>query len=253
MAKKNIHHAIELYAEAEERSKESQTDLAAFVLPCTKKSLNDLIESNCEIQNEKATLEREKTSRMQLLEKVRLSSCVDVCAMEFYVCSRDILQKNGVNPYAYFEAIRDLLMHGRAKFRNVMITFPSNCGKSLMLKPLEIICNAFSNPANDKYAWVGADNEEVIILKGFRWSSELICWKDLLLLLEDEPVRLSSPKNRFATDVCMKTDIPIFATSKAKIEFATKHNMRDNRETEMMEPNSTNKKILFLVLDVLLN
>ena len=53
MAKKNIHHAIELYAEAEERSKESHTDLAAFLLPCTKKSLYDLIESTCEIQNER--------------------------------------------------------------------------------------------------------------------------------------------------------------------------------------------------------
>ena len=116
-----------------------------------------------------------------------------------------------------------------------MITFPANCGKNLMLKPLEIIYNAFSNPANDKYAWVGADNEEVIILEDCRWSSELICWKDLLLLLEDEPVKLLSSKNQFATDVCMKTDIPIFATSKAKVEFAGKHNMRDNRETEMTD------------------
>ena len=180
IAKKNIHRAIDLYAEAEKRKKESQTDLAAFVLLGTEKSLNDLIESTCEIQNAKATLERDKTSRMPLLEIVRLSSCVDGCAMEFCICSRDILQKNGVNPYAYAETIRDLLMHERAKFRNVMITFPSNCGKNLMLKPLEIICNAFSNPANDKHAWVGADNEEMIILEGFRWSSELICWKDVL-------------------------------------------------------------------------
>ena len=180
IAKKNIHRAIELYAEAEKRKKESQTYLAAFVLLCTEKSLNDLIESTCEIQNAKNTLGRDKTSRMQLLEIVRLSSCVDGWAKELCICSRDILQKNRVNPYAYAETIRDLLMHERAKFINVMITFPSNCGKNLMLKPLEIICNAFINPANDKHAWVGADNEEMIILEGFRWSSELICWKDVL-------------------------------------------------------------------------
>ena len=62
-------------------------------------------------------------------------------------------------------------------------------------------------------------------------------WVDLLERLTassgDEPVKLPSPKNQFATDVCMKTDIPIFATSKAKVESAGKHNMRDNRETEM--------------------
>ena len=93
MVKNNIHRATEVYAAAEERRKEGQTDLAAFALSCTKKSLNDLIESTWEMQNAKATLEREKTSRMQTLEKVRVSSCVDGCDMEWYICSRDILQK----------------------------------------------------------------------------------------------------------------------------------------------------------------
>ena len=155
------------------------------------------------MQNAKATLEREKTSRMQVLEKARLSSCVDGCDMKWYICSHDILQKSSTNPYVYADAIRDLLIHERGKFRNVMITCPANCGKTFMLTPLEIIYHAFSNPANDKYAWVGADHAEVIILQDFRWSSELICWKDLLLLLEGELVKLPSPKNQFATDVCI--------------------------------------------------
>ena len=234
MVKNNIHRATELYAAAEERRKEGQTDLAAFVLPCTKKTLNDLIESTWEMQNAKAALEREKTFRMQLLEKVRLISCVDGYDMEWYICSRDILQKDGINPYVYAGTILDLLILGRGKFRNVMITGPANCGKTFTFKPLEIICNAFSNPTNDKYAWVGADNAEVIIQQDFRWISELICQKDLLLLLEGKPVKLPSPKNQVATDVCIKTDIPIFATSKAKAKFVGKHNMRENRETEMM-------------------
>ena len=92
--KNNIHHSTELYAVAEERSKEGQTDLAAFVLSCTKKSLNDLIEGACEMPNAKGTLEREKTSRMQVLEKVRLSSCVDGFDMEWYICSHDSFHTN---------------------------------------------------------------------------------------------------------------------------------------------------------------
>ena len=104
-----------------------------------------------------------------------------------------------------------------------------------MLKPLEIIFWGFTNPANDKYAWVEADQTEVIPLQDFRWSSELICWQDFLLLLEGENAKLPSPKNQFATDVCINTDIPIFATSKAKIEFVGEHNTRDDRETEMMD------------------
>ena len=159
MVKNNIHHATELYAAAEERRKEGHTDLAGFVLSCTKKTLNDLIESTWEMQNAKATLKREKTSRMLVLERVRLSSCVDGCDMEWYICSRDILQKNSINPYIYADVIRDLLIHGSGKFRNIMITVPGNCGKTFMLKPLEIIYKTLSNPANDKYAWFDTDNQ----------------------------------------------------------------------------------------------
>ena len=64
MVKRNIHRATELYAAAEGRRKEGHADLTAFVLSCTKKSLNDLFENTWEIQNAKATLEGEKTSRM---------------------------------------------------------------------------------------------------------------------------------------------------------------------------------------------
>ena len=75
----------------------------------------------------------------------------------------------------------------------------------------------------------------MIVLQTFRWSSELIFWKDLLLLLEGEKVKLPSPKNQFATDVYTNTDMPIFATSKAKIELVGKHNTRDDRKAEMMD------------------
>ena len=130
------------------------------------KALNDLTESTWEMQNRKATLEREKTSRMQVLEKVRLSSCVDGSDMEWYISHVISCRKT----------------YGRGKLRNVMITGQANRGKTCMLKPLEIIYNAFSNAANDKYALVAADNAEVITLQDFRGSSELICLKDLLLL-----------------------------------------------------------------------
>ena len=177
------------------------------------------VESIWEMKNTKITLKREKTSRMQTLEKVRLSSCVDRCNMEWYICSRDILQKNSKNPYVYDDAIRDLLIHRRGKFRNFMITGPENCGKTFTLKPLEIIYHAFSNPVNDKYAWVGADNAEIIILQDFKLSSELICWKDLLLLLEGEPVKLPSTINQFATDVCLKTEYQFLLPAKQKLNF----------------------------------
>ena len=77
--------------------------------------------------------------------------------------------------------------------------------------------NTFSNPAADKYAWVGEDKSEVILLNDFRWSKELIEWKSLLLLLEGDQVILPVPKNHFVTDVCINRDTPVFATSKSVI------------------------------------
>ena len=94
-----------------------------------------------------------------------------------------------------------------------------------------MISRAFTNPANKKYGLFSANQAEVIVLQGFWWSSELICWKDLLLPLERKNVKLPSPKNEFATDVCINTIIDRVA----KIEYVGKHYTRDDRETEMMD------------------
>ena len=170
-----------------------------------------------------------------IVEKVILSTYVDCCDREWSIWSRDILQKNGIDPYVYAEATGNLLIHGRGKFRNLMITGPENCVKTFMLKSLEIIYNAFSNPENDKYAWVGADKEHEITFQDFKWSSELIYCKDWLLFLKDEPVKLPSSKNQFATYVSVRSNIPNFITTKAKIEFTGKPNQSDNRETKMTD------------------
>ena len=112
---------------------------------------------------------------------------------------------------------------------------PVNWGKTTMLKPLEQIYHAFCNPVNDKYTWIVADKVKVIVLQYFKWSSELISWKDLLPLLEGEHVKLLFPKNQLAYDVCINKDISIFPTSKSKIEYVGKHSIRDERKTKMID------------------
>ena len=92
----------------------------------------------------------------------------------------------------------------------------------------------FVNPAVDKYAWVGAGEHEIIYLNDFRWSSALIAWKDLLLLLEGHIVHLPAPKNQYSNDVCIDTDIPVVATSKEPIVYHGRNGRIDERETEMM-------------------
>ena len=131
-------------------------------------------------------------------------------------------------------AIKQLLEYGRGKFRNVLLVGPTNCGKTFLLKPLERLFNTFTNPASDKYAWVGADSAEAIFLNDFRWSRELIEWKSFLLLLEGDRVNLPAPKNHFAKDVCIASDVPVFATSKGIITYRGPYNAEDPVENDMM-------------------
>ena len=149
--------------------------MAAFVLSRSNKSLNDLNENTWKMKNAKASIEREKTTRTEILRKCQTESCVDGCNMEWYECARQVLQLNSINLFVFADAMRDLLENGRGKFPNALIVGPANCGKTFLLKLLEIIFRAFNNPANNKYAWVGAYQTEVIVLQEFRWRSELIC------------------------------------------------------------------------------
>ena len=102
-----------------------------------------------------------------------------------------------------------------------------------LLKPLELVFKPFSNPAADKYAWVGADNAETILLNDFWWSKELIEGKSFLLLFEGDTVNLPAPKN-FSTDICINNDTPIFATSKSVITDRGSYNLQDQSEDAMM-------------------
>ena len=92
IVKNNIHHATELYAAAEERRKEGQTDLAGFVLSCTKKLSMILLRAPGKCKMQRLPSKEGKHPECRVLERVRLSSCVDGCDMEWYICSRDILQ-----------------------------------------------------------------------------------------------------------------------------------------------------------------
>ena len=116
----------------------------------------------------------------------------------------------------------------------MLLTGPTNSGKTFLFDPLEVIFKSFVNPANDKYGWVGADQCEVIYLNDFRWNPSLITWKDLLLLLEGHTVKLPAPKNVYTKDVCINTDVPIFASADEEFVLYARDGKINQRETEMM-------------------
>lgn len=234
IAANNIKNLKQLYAIAHERKEEGNKDLASFILSRSTKSLTELLTHTWEMATAKNDLVREQTSRIDILKAVKDGQCVENCNGLWLECAKEVLTNNRVHPIVFSAALSDLLTKGRGKFRNIMIVGPANCGKTFLLLPLQKIFKTFCNPSNDKYAWLGVESAEVIFLNDFRWSSEMISWKEFLLLLEGQPVHLPTPKNNYCTDICVSTDIPIFATGKSTIKFIGRGNKEDPKEDEMM-------------------
>ena len=147
---------------------------------------------------------------------------------------RKILHNNSISLEFFRTAVKDLLVNGRGKYKNIMLTGPANFGKTFLLNPLTTINNIFSNPATGTFAWVGVDKAECIFLNDFHWSPQLVPWHDFFLLLEGQTVHLPAPKSHFSKDIAVKSDTPIFCTTKYPILFL-KNGVLDQLETEMMK------------------
>lgn len=231
---KGIKSDVELIVLAKQQDAEGEADLAQFIYNQPPKKLNDLIATAWKMEMAPTILERCHTSRVAIVETALQENCVDGCDTIWIKCAKEVLRNNKVNAYVFAAAIRDLLEKGRGKNRNIMIAGPANCGKTFLLNPLNLLFQTFTNPATTSYAWVGSENAEVIFLNDFRWSPEILAWKDMLVLLEGQTLHLPVPKTHFSKDIVFDKDTPIFATSKGPIVFVGKGGYFDEKETEMM-------------------
>ena len=93
-------------------------------------------------------------SRINTVKTHLTSDCVEDCSGQWLQYAKEVLLLNGIDTFQFVTIIKDLLIHGRGKNRNLIITGPANCAKTFMLKPLRLIFGdkIFENPANDKYA-----------------------------------------------------------------------------------------------------
>lgn len=227
----------EMLAIAELRRDDGQEDLAEYIFLRSEKHLKELLNKTWLMKNAPAKIASRQTSRIEKVREALRSDCVSNCDKAWYECATEVLRLNSIDVNFYARSIRDSLVHGRGKFRNVLLVGPANCGKTFMFKPLKCIfkeSELFENPSNDKYGWVGAEKASVFILQDYRWSKECIAWKDLLLLLEGETVKLPAPKNFYAEDVIINSDVAIFATAKESIRYKGPYKTTDPGEDAMM-------------------
>ena len=162
---------------------------------------------------------------MLLLEEAGEGNSVHGCDGQWRLCVQEILEENDIGVELFRTAVNELL----GKNRNLLLTGPTNCGKSFLLNPLKVIYRTFCNPATGTFAWVGVENAECILLNDFRWSAQTIPWHDLLLMLEGDVVHLPTPKTHYSTD----KDTPIFATGKGPLIYV-KNGVIDQQEMDMM-------------------
>ena len=225
----------ELFAKAQQQKEAGKFELANFLLSRSPKALSDLMENTWKMQGAITKVNQNNTPRLECIRTCASQECVEGCDGKWFRCASEVLEQNKIHTIVFAQALRELLVKGRGKFRNLMITGPTNCGKTFLFRPLEHIFDTFSNPSNDKYAWLGAEKAQIIFLNDFRWSSEMIAWKELLLLLEGQAVHLPAPKNHYAKDICVSSDTPIVATGKSRIMFQGRGGQSDPMENEMID------------------
>lgn len=232
--KENIKDGDHLYNVAEQRSLAGNDDLARFCVSQARKSIDELFDSTHRLSHAKAPVERLERPRMDVIRETWRGDCVEGCSQQWIKCALEVLENNRIDYVDFAFAIRDLLIRGRGKRRNILIIGEADCAKTFLLDPLRQIFNTYTNPGNNKYTWQDAEDCSVIFLNDFRWSQDIISWSDLLLLLEGQPVRFPAPKNHRAKDILFTRDVPIFATGEGEIKYAGAYSRGNDRENEMM-------------------
>ena len=233
---KGIKSRLQLLSLTNQQKREGKTDLAEFIANRGYKAVEEALTVGWEMEEAPAKLERNQKTTMEILEEFLQEECVSTCNFnkKWLAIAKDILQRNSIPKADFTKAVRDFLVKGHGKYRNILLKGPANCGKTLILNSLNSIFNTFSNPATTSFAWVGAQDCEVIFLNDFRWSEKIIPWRDLLLLLEGQTVHLPAPKSHYAVDIVFERDVPIFCTGKDEHVYIC-GGVADSRETEMMQ------------------
>ena len=127
----------ELFAKADEQKKAGKKDLANFVLARSSKALNDLLSNTWKMEAASSKISRRSIPRIDIIRQCETQDCVDGCDGLWFRCATEVLRRNRVHPIIFAEAMRELLVKVRGKYRNIIIVGPANCAKTFLLKPLQ--------------------------------------------------------------------------------------------------------------------
>lgn len=231
---RKLSNRLEVMALAANLQKQGNNRLVEFIANRGVAKVDNAVALAKELEEAPKKLMRLEQTRIQILQTAQMSPCVNSCEGQWKECAEQLLKLNGIGISVFATAVHQLLLKGRGKYRNIYIHGPANCGKTFLLQPLREIYATFSNPAHGTFAWVGADESEIIFLNDFRWNSTTIAWQTFLLLLEGDIAHLPAPKNAHGKDIEIRNDTPIFATADMPIVLA-RGGIIDQVNTRMMQ------------------
>jgi len=145
MVEQKIESEQELYVVANARKKNGEGDLHSFILGKSPKALSDLVSTTWRLEKAPVTLERKQKARLEVIREIdKNSTCVEGCNDTWYGKALEVLTGNNIDPLYFAGVMRRAFQKGRQKNTNILITGPTNCGKSFLLNPLELIFKCLS-------------------------------------------------------------------------------------------------------------
>lgn len=230
---RGITSRLQLVAFAVQQNRNGKTNLAEFIANRGARVVDEALQLAREFAEAEGKLARSKKTRLELLNEAYAGECASECRERWLQCAIKLIESNGIALSHFCGSIHTALQLGRAKYQNIYVHGPANAGKTFILSPLKCIYQAFCNPATGTFAWVGAEQAEIIMLNDFRWNPSIIAWSDFLQLLEGDIVHLPAPKNFCSRDIEFTKDTPFFATADAPLVLV-KGGSIDQANSQMM-------------------
>ena len=226
--RKEIKTEDELVAAAETRREAGDRELARFILNLGATGRKSILSDAWLFQKAVRNVQVANTSRIDLMrEYIQTHKCICTTPGQWLTMAIDVLVRNDIDFLDFSNSIYELLVSGRRKDKNILLTGERNCAKTFLLEPLcEVYKDTFNSPAASQFGWLGVKKSKVIFLNDFRYvpvriKGGNIAWDALLRLLEGAECKLPAPMNSCAEHIVLtrEYDMPVFCTTRVPITF----------------------------------
>ncbi len=216
----------DLWRRAREEDQAGRRSLLKFLL--SRNNLPDLLVRVSLAEGAAQASQRQRASRMDILRGALQRPCTCTSPEQWLQAASEVERLNHIENQQIQLAVLDALTRGRAKQRNIFIVGDTNRAKSFLLRPLEQIFKAYTQPDSGSHQLADLQTSEILWLNDFSWAPTWLPWSKLKDFLEGSALKVAVPKT-LGSNYVFTDDAPVFGTSPAQISHPT-----NAKETEQM-------------------